>query len=250
VSAAAPGERGSGAQARAILVIDDHQLVGSSLILAMAERGLRGHSCRVTTVAGILDCAMGFPPGVALLDLDLRTSHDSGSLDELEVVAGLRARGWSILVLSAETDQRRIAAAIGAGATGFIPKSSPLPELLDTVAGAAAGRAPFAPEVRERWLQLDRSSRAADRRDRTRWRRLTAREREVLEHLAYGERATVIAEHFVVSLTTVRAQIRSILAKLDVNSQLEAVALLHRVRGTAAPRHDETDRHESPSTSM
>jgi DNA-binding NarL/FixJ family response regulator len=43
--------------------------------------------------------------------------------------------------------------------------------------------------------------------------------------MAQGRRATAIAEHFVVSLTTVRTQIRAILVKLEVNSQLEAVAL-------------------------
>jgi two-component system, NarL family, nitrate/nitrite response regulator NarL len=48
----------------------------------------------------------------------------------------------------------------------------------------------------------------------------------VLEMLAQGHRAVAIAEEFVVSLTTVRSQIQSILSKLDVNSQLEAVALI------------------------
>ena len=58
--------------------------------------------------------------------------------------------------------------------------------------------------------------------------RLSAREREVLELLAEGMRAAAIAEHFVVSMPTVRTQIRSILAKLDVSSQLEAVALFRQ----------------------
>jgi DNA-binding NarL/FixJ family response regulator len=49
---------------------------------------------------------------------------------------------------------------------------------------------------------------------------------EILELLARGERAAVIAEAAAVSLSTVRSQIRSILTKLEVNSQLEAAALL------------------------
>lgn len=48
----------------------------------------------------------------------------------------------------------------------------------------------------------------------------------MLEKLAQGYRAAAIAEEFVVSLTTVRSQIRSILSKLGVNSQLEAVAMI------------------------
>ncbi|MGH3845877.1 MAG: LuxR C-terminal-related transcriptional regulator, partial [Pseudonocardiaceae bacterium] len=45
-----------------------------------------------------------------------------------------------------------------------------------------------------------------------------------------GHRAATIADKFVVSLTTVRSQIQSILSKLAVNSQLEAVALLREYR--------------------
>jgi DNA-binding NarL/FixJ family response regulator len=50
----------------------------------------------------------------------------------------------------------------------------------------------------------------------------------VLELLAAGMRAAAIAEHFVVSMPTVRTQIRSLLAKLEVSSQLEAVALVRQ----------------------
>jgi DNA-binding CsgD family transcriptional regulator len=49
----------------------------------------------------------------------------------------------------------------------------------------------------------------------------------LLDLLADGYRAARIAKTFVVSLATVRAQIRAILCKLEVYSQLEAVALLH-----------------------
>lgn len=63
-------------------------------------------------------------------------------------------------------------------------------------------------------------------RRRKRLDRLTRREREILEPLARGERAAAIAQEAVVSLTTVRSHIRSILTKLEVNSHLEAAAML------------------------
>ena len=56
---------------------------------------------------------------------------------------------------------------------------------------------------------------------------LTERERTVLDRLAKGQRAQSIADEFVVSVTTVRTQIRAILGKLGVGSQLEAVVLLN-----------------------
>src|SRR4051794_35653629 len=220
-----------------VLVIDDHRLVGSSLVLALASRGLRGQECPVTSSADILRMAEERPAGLALLDLELGVGVRGESIDELELIAGLRARGWSALVVTAATDERRVAAAIAAGAIGYVPKTAPLPELLNAVCRATAGRAVLSPKERARWLEVDEHGRAADRQDRARWRRLTARERAVLECLARGDRAAAVAEEFYVSLATVRAQIRSIHTKLDVNSQLEAVALLRRVQGTPARLH-------------
>lgn len=58
--------------------------------------------------------------------------------------------------------------------------------------------------------------------------RLSARERQVLSALMRGETAGEISRQSFVSLTTVRSQIRSILIKLGVSSQLAAVALAYR----------------------
>ncbi len=68
--------------------------------------------------------------------------------------------------------------------------------------------------------------RQVDEADRL--RRLTRREQGVLEALEAGLSAAEIAAADVVALTTVRAHIRAILAKLGVQSQLAAVALAHR----------------------
>ena len=57
---------------------------------------------------------------------------------------------------------------------------------------------------------------------------LTAREAEVLADLMEGLATDVIAERHYVSLATVRSQVRAVLQKLCVNSQLAAVALAYR----------------------
>ena len=58
---------------------------------------------------------------------------------------------------------------------------------------------------------------------------LTSREGEVLAHLMNGERVREIARLSFVSEATVRTQVKSILAKLDVTSQLAAVGAAHKV---------------------
>ena len=80
----------------------------------------------------------------------------------------------------------------------------------------------------EAHLRRQDQFRAMDRR----LGRLTERERAVLSRLAQGRRAQAIAEEFSVSLATVRTQIRAVLGKLEVDSQLAAVSLLHDYQRT------------------
>lgn len=183
-----------------VLIIDDHAIVATSLVLALREHGLDARRCPVGSAREVLDEARRHSAGLALVDLDLGAEFNGA-----ELVAPLRAMGWRVLVLTGTTDRSKITAAVRAGALGWVSKAAPFPELVDAVVAATAGGSAL-PGAK----LLDR---------------LSAREREVLDHLAAGQRAASIAEEFVVSLATVRSQIRSILTKLEVGSQLEAVAL-------------------------
>jgi DNA-binding CsgD family transcriptional regulator len=86
----------------------------------------------------------------------------------------------------------------------------------------------MSPAGRSGWLSRHAEFQRRRRDSGRQLARLSPREHEVLQLLVAGHRAAQIAEHFTVSLTTVRTQIRSILSKLDCNSQIEAVALAHR----------------------
>jgi len=103
---------------------------------------------------------------------------------------------------------------------------------VDLVRTVAAGRQPMLPLERRRWLAEQRRVLEAGSLLGERLARLTLREREVLDELAAGHRPAAIARDASVSVATVRSQIRSILARLQVGSQLEAVAL----RNAAAER--------------
>jgi DNA-binding NarL/FixJ family response regulator len=129
-------------------------------------------------------------------------------------------------MVSGSDDQAGIAAAIAEGAIGTVPKSSSFERLLHTILAAAQGRPVLTEAERRQWIAVHNEHEKRRRARDERLGSLTTREREVLELLAEGYRADRIAKKFVVSLATVRTQIRSIFTKLDVNSQLQAVAVL------------------------
>lgn len=211
-----------------ILIIDDHELFSTSLRMALCEHGFDAHQVPITGIADIQARVRQFRPGLVVLDLDLGRDEQGQWVNGLELVTTLCTEDWLVLVVSGSVDTPGVAAAIAAGAIGSVPKTSSFERLVGTVLTAAAGEPVMTDAERYTWLARHHSFAAAERELSQRLGRLSAREREVLELLSEGRRAGEIAEYFVVSMATVRTQIRAILAKLGVNSQLEAVALVRQ----------------------
>lgn len=207
-----------------VLVIDDHAIVATSLVLALRGHGLDARRCTVTSEDAVLADAATGRPGLALLDMELGLDVDGADL-----VVPLRAAGWQVLVVTGSGDRARVAAAVVAGAVGWISKTAPFEELVAAALTAAKGRSTLSERDRGELLALHRADGARVRL----LDRLTTREREVLDRLVAGQRAARIAEESFVSVATVRSQIRSILTKLQVGSQLEAVALARSGSGAA-----------------
>jgi DNA-binding NarL/FixJ family response regulator len=211
-----------------VLVVDDHELVGTSLVLGLRSEGLAAQRCHLVSGPAVLAAATELPAGLVLLDLDLRRDPAGRRVDGLELVEPLVEAGWRVLILSGTSDHSRVGAALAAGAAGWVSKSAPFPRLLRAARELLAGRE-IMPAARRRQLVELYRARSADRLAlQGKLDRLTQREREVLAQLAAGHRAQAVADHFVVSLATVRTQIRAVLTKLEVGSQLEAVALYRR----------------------
>lgn len=219
---------GAGRPAGIVLIVDDHELVRELLAEALRARGVAAHSCSTTTVPEICAVAARYAPGLVLLDLNLGTDDNGTRIDSTDAVIRLRAMGWTVLLLSGTASHRqaRIAASVAAGAIGQLSKSGSFDALVDSLTRAAAGIPVMTTEEKWRWHALHRQLTADAQRRSIVLAQLSVRERLVLDRLAEGHRAAEIAVEFGVSVSTVRSHIRSILTKLNVSSQLGAVALV------------------------
>jgi len=210
-----------------VLIVDDHELLGESLQLSLRTHGFTAQLCRPGTSAAVLAAAAEAAPDVVLLDIDLGRDAAGRPIDGVSLVEPLRAAGWPVLMMSGTASSVRIGAALDAGALAWVPKMAPTAVLLRAVRAVLARREAMPTAQRDQFIAVHRK-RSAERRElAAKLERLTPREHEVLALLAGGHRAQAVADHFVVSLATVRTQIRAVLTKLEVTSQLEAVAL-HR----------------------
>lgn len=229
VSSSRTADVGGPLATRTVLILDDHELVGTSLANALQRDGVQARYRPVHSEHDVHMAVDGVAPGMLMLDLDLGRDQHGRRVDTIPLIPGLRAAGWRILVLSGSSNPLRIGAALHHGGFTWVSKAASMPTLFASVREARAGRSLLAPDRREelvrRYLEWDRRQRAV----RAKLDTLTRREREVLDLLASGMRVQAIAHHFVVSLPTVRTQVRAVLAKLGVGSQLEAVAMVRSI---------------------
>jgi DNA-binding NarL/FixJ family response regulator len=203
-----------------VLVVEDHALLAQSLVIALNAEGCRGRVASLIDRATLLAEVAADRPAVVLLDLDLGALGNGADL-----VQPLTQLGARVLVVSGTADRLRLAETVEKGAVGFLSKTVPFEQLLRAVLDVVAQRPVLSTAQRYELMTDLRSARATRSKDLAPFKTLTPKERAVLAALAQGQRAETIAAAAVVSAATVRSQIRSVLAKLGVNSQLEAVAL-------------------------
>jgi two-component system nitrate/nitrite response regulator NarL len=211
-----------------VLIVEDHALVAISLQIALSARGWIVETADGPTAADILERAHWFGPRSVLLDIRLGASVGCG----IDLIAPLRTTGADVVMLTAETDQAVLASCLEAGAAGWVGKHASLDEVEDALGDVRAGTPLIGRAVREAMLEELRTHRATRRNALSPFEQLTQREREVLAALIDGLSAEEIAETRYVALTTVRSQIRAVLRKLGVRSQLAAVASANRVGWT------------------
>lgn len=237
---------GSTGPVGAVLILSRLLLVSQAVSAALRGRGID---------AAAVEWAVGSHRAAQ----DLSESDVVVLFDDLEDRNSVVAAQARITESSAQflvLTQRRAGPAWGAmlasGAAGVMSNESSLVEVHAALVLIREGRSPHTSTRRSRLIREWFRWLAEDDARRTRLSKLSLREREVLDLLSHGHPVNEIATNLTVSETTVRSHIKSILRKLDVGSQLAAVAVAHLVgddqlrqlshhprdRVRWAPRHD------------
>ncbi|MGD9527549.1 response regulator transcription factor [Pseudonocardia sp.] len=191
-----------------------------SLLLTSLVAALRchGHPAELLASGSAFGDAR---PGVLIVDL--------GPPRAVETIPRAVAAGWTVIAVGAWACVDRAAAAVVAGAQAWASTDTPFADLAQLVVAGPGLR--MGEAERSRWHEVHAGAEAERAGRVERLRRLSRREREVLRLLAEGRRAADIADDLFVALATVRTHIRSILVKLEVNAQDQAITVYRDAGG-------------------
>lgn len=201
-----------------VALVDDHHLVGQTLRTALGELGLDVVLVDPDT-QDLVGATAALAPALVLLDLDLGTRGDG-----LPLIGPLADTGLPVLVLTGDPDALRHAACLRAGAVGVVPKTASFDELHQSVVTALGGSPVTTAQERDHLLAMLRSHEADRARALEPFAELSPTEAEVLGLFVLGRTVEQVARARHVTVPTVRTQVRAILAKLDAESQVVAVA--------------------------
>ena len=214
-----------------VLIAEDHPMFRDALQATLTLTGEFEIVATVGTGEDAITGAVGRTPDVVVMDLEM--PGGGGVAATAEILRQLPAT--RILVLTSYDEDRLVYAALRAGAHGYVLKSATSEEIVRAVQTVAQGDGLFAGSVVAR---ISRHIATGGRASvPSPFPELTQREREILELMAQGHSNAYVADHFVLSLKTVRNHVSAVLAKLAVSTRAEAV-----VKARQAGLGGQTDR--------
>jgi two-component system, NarL family, nitrate/nitrite response regulator NarL len=203
-----------------VVVGDDHPIYREGMVRALSSTGSVDVVGEADDGVSALELIRTHRPDVALLD------YQMPGMDGVQVAAAVMRDELQtrVLLLSAHDEPAIVYQALQQGAAGFLPKESTRSEIVKAVLDCAKGRdvvspalvAGLAGEIRRR---AEPSAPV-----------LSAREREVLSHIARGQSIPAIAADLYVAPSTVKTHVQRLYEKLGVSDRAAAVAEAMRQR--------------------
>ncbi|MDH4094890.1 MAG: response regulator [Betaproteobacteria bacterium] len=206
-----------------VLLIDDHALVRKGIEELLQSRGVQVVASVGSGEEGVRR-ARELPADLILLDVKMP------GMNGIETLKSLRASGVQapVVMLTMSREDADLAAALRAGARGYLLKDMEPEELLPALQAAVQGDNVVAQELVGSLAGLVRGDAGAAPpapRPAVPFAELTPREREILECIADGSSNKMIARTLDITDGTVKLHVKAILRKLGVRSRVEAAVV-------------------------
>jgi DNA-binding NarL/FixJ family response regulator len=195
-----------------ILLVDDHKMFRDGLRnLISQEMGLEpiGEAKDGNEAVAM---AEKYSPDVMIMDLSMPGLN---GLEATRKILEIRPQ-TKIIILSMHSDRRYVLESLKVGAKGYVLKDVDFTELVQAIHAAVNDRIYLSQKISD--LVIKDFVKSAKSEDPSAYSLLSAREREVLQHLAEGKGTKVIANHLNVSVKTIETYRKNLMDKLDLHS--------------------------------
>jgi DNA-binding NarL/FixJ family response regulator len=199
-----------------VSIVEDQDQLRSTLARVIDRS--EGYQCvgQHPSAEAALEALPAEKPAVVLMDINLP------GINGVECVRKLKQLlpQTQVIMLTVYEDTENIFNALAAGASGYMLKRTPTPELLTAIQQVLQGGSPMTAHIARKVVQSFQRPAASLEATED----LSPREREVLDCLSQGFLYKEIAEKLGISYETVHTYIRRIYEKLQVRTRTEAVA--------------------------
>jgi NarL family two-component system response regulator LiaR len=209
-----------------VVIADDHHMVRKGLLTLLEEYDDLEVIAEATDGEHAASLCKERCPDVVLMDMQMPRKNG------IEATGMIRAScpGTQVIALTSFNDEDGINGVLKAGAIGFLMKNVTGDELANAIRRAHQGQSTLAPEAAQVLIK-------ATTRPPAPGHDLTEREVEVLSLMIEGLNNREIGERLIISSSTVKNHVSSILSKLGTTSRTQAVALAVEHKITEHSRH-------------
>jgi DNA-binding NarL/FixJ family response regulator len=201
-----------------VLIADDQSLVSAGLRAILEDQDDIEVVGEAADGAQAVELVRRYQPDVVLMDVRMPVMD---GIRATELIVRWPATSRVLILTTFDLDEY-VYAALKAGASGFLLKDVPRDQIVSGVRTVAAGESLLAPAVTRRLIERFMAA-PQQRAPSPRMARLTERETEVLRLIARGLSNAEIAEELVLSSTTIKTHVASILRKLELRDRVQAV---------------------------
>ena len=214
-----------------VVIADDQELIRTGFRMILAADPDTEVVAEVRTGIEAVRAADELRPDVVLMDIRMP------DLDGIEATRRILAQDGSqaqVVILTTFDLDEYVYDALRAGASGFLLKDVPAPQLITGIHTVSQGQALLAPAITKRLIEEFTAPKAAAATARA-LQALSPREAEVFRLMAMRKNNNEIAAQLVVAETTVKTHVTRILTKLRLRDRVQAVILAYDT-GVARPR--------------
>lgn len=209
-----------------LLIVDDDPLVRAGLRLLLG-----GDNLVVVGEAGDGAEAQArvdeLRPDVVLMDIRMP------GIDGLLATEAIRSRPDppEIVILTTFDADQHVLRALRAGASGFLLKDTPPPEMMEAIRSVAAGDVRLSPSILRRLITAATADDPRGEEARRRLSLLTDREREIARCIGEGLTNAQIGARLHLSVPTIKAHVSAVLERLGTSNRVQVAILVYEAEG-------------------